>query len=115
MTHAGGTWQPDLFNGQGIQRSEGLTRADELERARREMRDTGSADLFDLVSSVNWTNDDVFAARDRTVVYRDGRPFTVKLYADGWALVSKICGDGPEGMDIWAIRAVLNNAEARLL
>lgn len=43
-------WQPDLFGGAGIQRSEGLTRADELEQARREMHDTGSTDLFDALA-----------------------------------------------------------------
>ena len=46
-----GTWQPDLFNGEAIDRAEGLTRADQLERARQEMRDTGSADLFDALAS----------------------------------------------------------------
>jgi len=46
-----GAWQPDLFNGEGIQRGEGQSRGDELERARQEMRDTGSADLFDLVEA----------------------------------------------------------------
>jgi len=51
MTRAGGTWQPDLFNGVGIRRPEGLTRVDELERARQEMRDTGSADLSDAVAN----------------------------------------------------------------
>src|SRR5437868_3305338 len=50
MTRAGGTWQPDLFNGDGIQRSEGIDRADQLDRARQEMRDTGSADLFDALA-----------------------------------------------------------------
>lgn len=49
-TSSGGQWQPDLFGGRGIQRTEGLTRAEQLELARQEMRDTGSRDLFDAVA-----------------------------------------------------------------
>jgi hypothetical protein len=45
---SGGTWQPDLFGGRGIERREGLTRAEQLELAREEMRDVGARDLFDF-------------------------------------------------------------------
>jgi hypothetical protein len=44
----GAEWQPDLFGGAGIQRREGLTRAEQLELAREEMRDVGARDLFDF-------------------------------------------------------------------
>jgi hypothetical protein len=45
-----GNWQPDQFNGLGIQRVDGIDRDDEFARARREMRDTGSADMFDAIA-----------------------------------------------------------------
>jgi hypothetical protein len=49
----GGDWQPDLFGGRGIERREGLTRAEQLELAREEMRQTGQRDLFDAIAERN--------------------------------------------------------------
>jgi hypothetical protein len=49
-----GEWQPDLFGGRGIERPDafapGLSRAEQLELAREEMRATGSRDLFDFMA-----------------------------------------------------------------
>jgi hypothetical protein len=82
------TWQPDLFNGVGIQRSEGLTRADELEQARQEMRDTGSADLFDVLASAPIETERVYGVEMPVRYYANhctacNRRWTVRIASVG--------------------------------
>lgn len=64
---------------------------------------------------INWTNDDVWTARDRHVIFRDGSRHLVKCgrwgahgYVSGWAIGEQ------DGLDIFHARYILNMNEAVL-
>ena len=59
---------------------------------------------------MNWTPRNIFSARDKIIISTEQRPYKIKLYSDGWAVIPST--PAIQSYDVWSICSFLNSINA---